>query len=510
MNRRALVAVGIAVVASVGLVAGGTNTGRTAGLPRAESRGTDLRRTAGPESRRTAEPAVPTQRGVKPNVLFIVTDDQAEWTLGAYGNTESRTPTLDRLARDGVRFANTFTPSPVCSPSRATILAGRYGTEVGITDWISPAENEAGYGLPPETTTWAEALQRAGYRTGLVGKWHLGAQPQFHPTRHGYGHFLGFLAGGTTPMNPRLEENGTVREFPGAEPDILADAAIAFLRQQDARPFALSLHFRAPHLPYGPVPEQDIAPFREAAVTIPVFPGLDQAQVRQWTREYYASVHAIDRNVGRVLDALTGAGLDDSTIVIFTSDHGYNIGHHGLHTKGNGTWVVGGVNGPTMPNMFDTSLRPPLVVRGPGIARGHVAQEMVTFEDFYPTLLSLTGVPMPADAPRHGRDLSPLLRAETPAAWRDAVFGQYDIHHYAIAHLRMIRTTDWKLVRSYGTSTKDQLFDLRADPGELKNLWNAPEQRERRRALETRLRQWMRSIDDPVLKETALLYREAH
>ncbi len=446
----------------------------------------------------------------RPNLIVIVTDDQAHWTLGSYGNTDSRTSQIDRLATEGVRFANVFTPSPVCSPSRATMLSGRYGTEVGITDWISPLENEAGVGLPPETTTWAEALQGAGYRTGLIGKWHLGAKPEFHPTRHGYGHFVGFLAGGTTPMNPRLEENGVDREFPGAEPDVITDAALAFLDREAGRPFALSVHYRAPHTPYGPVPEQDLAPFREAAVAIPVFPGLDQAQVRQWTREYYASIHSIDRNIGRLLDTLQRTGLDQRTIVVFTSDHGYNIGHHGLHTKGNGTWIVGGVNGPTMPNMFDTSLRPPFLVRGPGVrGQGRVVNEMVAFEDLYPTLLSLAGVPMPADAPRHGRDLSPLLRGEAVPQWRDAVYGQYDIHHYAIAHLRMIREARWKLVRSYGTTTKDQLFDLETDPDERKNLWGAPDQRERRRAMEGRLREWMRGIGDPILEESGLLYRPA-
>jgi choline-sulfatase len=458
--------------------------------------------------RPTPDPRPPNARS---NILMIVTDDQASWTLGSYGNADARTSQIDRLAAEGVRFANVFTPSPVCSPSRATLLSGRYGTQVDITDWINPQEGEAGVGLPVELTTWAEALQRAGYRTGLVGKWHLGSQQRFHPTRHGYASFFGFLGGGTEPMNPRLEnETGVEQVFAGPEPDVMTEAALRFIAREPGRPFALSLHYRAPHTPYGPVPEQDLAPFRDAPVAIPIFPGLDQAQVRQWTRDYYASIHSIDRNVGRLLDTLQQVGLDRSTVVIFTSDHGYNIGHHGLHTKGNGTWIVGGVNGPTMPNMFDTSLRPPLLVRGPGVVgAARVVSEMVSFEDIYPTVLSLAGVPMPADAPQHGRDLTPLLRGEAVPAWRDAVYGQYDIHHYAIAHLRMIRTAGWKLVRSYGTTTKDQLFDLAADPGELQNLWGAREHAERRRSMERRLREWMRSIDDPLLRERGLLYQPA-
>ena len=487
MRRRAALGCGV-LLASTLVASGGARTVQT----------------------RTAWTAVPAQAaGTRTNIVFIVTDDQAEWTLGAYGNRDARTPHLDRLASEGARFTHVFTPTPVCSPSRATMLSGRYGTEVGITDWINPEENEAGVGLPPALTTWAEALQRAGYRTGLIGKWHLGSLPQFHPTRQGYGSFFGFLGGGTTPMNPRVQVGDEEREIAGAEPDVMTDAALAFLRQQDGRPFALSLHFRAPHTPYGPVPPEDMAPLRDVPVTIPLFPGLDEAQVRQWTREYYASIHSVDRNIGRVLDALAQSGLDTRTVVIFTSDHGYNIGQHGLHTKGNATWIAGGVNGPTMPNMFDTSLRPPFIARGPGIPGGREVGALVSFEDIYPTLLSIAGVPLPADAPRHGRDFSPWLRGEPVAQWRDAVFGQYDIHHYAIAHLRMMRSTQWKLVRSYGTTTKDQLFDLQADPGELRNLWNAPAHRERRRAMEGELRAWMRSIDDPVLKETALLFRAA-
>ncbi len=156
------------------------------GTPALESRVPNPQsRTAVPESRLPnpqSRIAVPESRLPNPesrNILFIVTDDQAEWSVGAYGNTDARTPHIDRLAREGVRFSHAFTPSPVCSPSRATLISGRYGTEVGITDWINPAEADAGIGLPPETTTWVEALQRAGYRTGLVGKWHLGTQPRF-------------------------------------------------------------------------------------------------------------------------------------------------------------------------------------------------------------------------------------------------------------------------------------------------------------------------------------------
>ena len=185
-------------------------------------------------------------------------------------------------------------------------------------------------------------LKRAGYFTGLVGKWHLGMQPQYHPTMKGFDHFTGFLGGGNSPINPTLEVDGKSRKFEGSLPDILTDDALAFVKKNKDRPFALMLNFRAPHLPYAPVPKVDSAPFAGLDPTIPDFPGLNVKQVKNWTREYYASVHSVDRNLGRLLALLDELGLTENTIVVFTSDHGYMIGHHGLHTKGNAAVVIMG------------------------------------------------------------------------------------------------------------------------------------------------------------------------
>lgn len=131
----------------------------------------------------------------KYNIISIVTDDQAAWSLGCYGNKECRTPNMDRLAREGARFRNAFTPTPVCSPSRASMLCGRYGSEVGIRDWIADKEADAGVGLSPNVPTWPKVLHQHGYRTALIGKWHLGAQPRFHPRKNGFDRFFGFLGG---------------------------------------------------------------------------------------------------------------------------------------------------------------------------------------------------------------------------------------------------------------------------------------------------------------------------
>ncbi|MCC6419822.1 MAG: sulfatase-like hydrolase/transferase [Gemmataceae bacterium] len=435
------------------------------------------------------------------NIISIVTDDQGRWAVGAYGNREVKTPNMDRLAREGAKFVHAFTATPVCSPSRATFLSGRYGSQVGITDWIAPVEAEGGAGLPQDALTWAEVLRRAGYVTALVGKWHLGMLPQFHPTRRGFDHFFGFLGGGNTPMNPTLEEKGKQKKFKGPLPDILVDDAIGFIKANRERPFALLLHFRAPHLPYGPVPAEDAAPFKDLDPTVPQAPGADVAKVKKLTRDYYASVHSVDRNLGRLFAALEALGLLEHTIILFTSDHGYMIGHHGLHSKGNAFWIAGGVNGPKRPNMFDDAIRVPLLIRWPGAVKpGTEIREMVCNVDTFASVLGMLGVPAPANYKHQGRDFSPLLRGEK-VAWRDAHFSQYDLHNGGLAYMRSIRTARYHLVRHHFTNLLDELYDLDQDPGELRNLYKNPKYRAVRDQLQERLTAWQRSIDDPILRK---------
>lgn len=434
------------------------------------------------------------------NIIMIVTDDQARWSVGTYGNRETRTPNIDRLASEGARFREAFCATPVCSPSRASFLTGRYGTQVGVTDAILPIEAEAGLGLSPASTTWAEVLQRHGYVTALVGKWHLGSKPQFHPTRHGFNHFYGFLGGGTTPLNPTLEVNGKNVQLKGATADLLTDDAMKFIESNRARPFALHLNYREPHLAYTPVLEEDAAPFRDLDPTVPREPGLDIAQVKKFTRDYYASVHSVDRNLGRLLRRLDELNLSGKTIVLFTSDHGYMIGHHGLHTKGNAWWMAGGVRGPVRPNMFEESVRVPLIVRWRGVVKpGTEIVEPVSNIDTFATVLGMLGIPVPAEAKHEGRDFSPLLRNQ-PIPRRDAIFAQFDLTHGSLAYMRMIRANEWKLVRHYFTVNLDELYNLKDDPGETTNLYNKPAHGDVQLRLQERLTEWMRSIDDPLLR----------
>lgn len=436
---------------------------------------------------------------MKWNLVAIVTDDQSEWSVGCYGNRDSRTPSMDRLATEGARFRNAFVTTPVCSPSRAAYMTGRWGTEVSITDYISANEYLRGVGLPPGTTLWPALLQKQGYKTAMIGKWHLGGEPHQSPNKLGFNHFFGEPKGSFAPLNPTLIRNGVPEKTKGYSADVITDEALAWLGSVKNAPFAMCLHFREPHLPYTPVSPADGDLFTSSEPAIPDEPGLDQEQTRRWTREYYAAIHAVDRNLGRVLAELDKLGIADRTIVMFTSDHGYNIGHHVIHTKGNGWWMAGGVRGPKRPNMWDNSIRVPLLVRWPGVVKGGtVIDEWVANIDMFPTVLGMLQIPDP-ELTLRGQDYSPLLRGEGTWVSRQELFGQYDLHNGGLAYMRMVRTPEWKLVRHYHSEGLDELYHLARDPGETRNLYEATGHEKVKADLQARLDAWMKSIDDPLL-----------
>jgi len=209
----------------------------------------------------------------------------------------------------------------------------------------------------------------------------------------------------------------------------------------------------------------------------------------------------VDRNLGKLLAALDRLELARRTIVIFQSDHGYNIGHHGIHTKGNGYVIAGGVNGPKRPNMWDTSLRIPLMVRWPGVLQGGAEiNEIVLNLDMFPSVLGMLKLEAPPGYRHHGRDFTPLLFGLRDANWRTEIFGQYDLHNAGLAYMRMLRTKEWKLVRHYRANELDELYDLENDPGELKNLYKDARYNDVRARLQQRLNEWMKTIDDPIIR----------
>lgn len=495
-----------------------------------------------------AAPGAPAAGTVKqPNIVFVVADDLGAWAIGAYGKPNCHTPHIDRLAAEGVVFENAFSVSVVCSPARASLITGRYPTETGIID-VLPNANDPG--LREGVATWPQLLRSAGYQTALIGKWHLGQGRDIDlPTSKGYGEFSGFLQGGKISREPVIEflAPGQVHvsqvrkvdyeDIPGEQytEDVLTDLAIDFIRRAGTseRPFALSLHFWAPHAntdfprgftpPYEdrswlPLREDDLAWWKrlrddELTLPDPGFPHLDTARVRRMMREYHASVHGVDRNLGRLLACLNdpnGDGrTDDSiaanTVIVITSDHGFMMGHRGLWHKGNGRWLTLDRRDPIVPrlygegenrvNVFDDSLRVPCIVRWPArIQPGKRETGVVTHLDWLPTLAAIGGAALDAAQPVRGKEIVALTGVDTPR--QDVVFAQY-------RKLRMVRSEGWKLVRHIGNPRGDELYNLLRDPDERQNLLLKPGAAglAMLSRLDTEMRSRMQAVQDPLLSE---------
>ncbi|MGK0239495.1 MAG: arylsulfatase A-like enzyme [Candidatus Pelagisphaera sp.] len=464
----------------------------------------------------------------RPNILFIYTDDQAPWALGTAVEMglfdevpKAHTPHLDRLASEGALLVNNFCATPVCSPARAAIMTGRYASEFGILDFIAKPghklyDPEYTPGLDTETSvTFAEVLQQSGYKTGLVGKWHLGdweltGEMKHHPTRHGFDYFMGLTSGGTTPNDPELEEEGVVRKFKGLTTDILTDRAIRFIEKRKDESFLLCLNTRAPHGSWLPVDPEDWAPYETMDPEIPDYPGLNIEKTKNDIREYLASTSGVDRNVGRLLSLLDELNLSKKTIVIFSSDHGYNMGHNGIRHKGNGIWATqemppGDVHHGTRvisekyrPNMYDLSLKTPTIIRWAEVVKpGTIVEDTTTSLDWFPTILEMGGVAIPRDIPLRGRSFVPILRGKTPSNWSQDYFGEYHMINYVEADMLCYRTPDWKLIRDFANEGRDELYHLKNDPKESTNLIHdkSPAVRSMIEHLDTQLRTRMKLIN---------------
>ena len=415
----------------------------------------------------------------RPNIVFIMTDDQAPWALGVV-DPNVRTPNLDLLCRQGARFPNFFGVSAVCSPCRASVMTGKYSSEVGIPDYITPSDRKTG--LDPAETTWPGVLSEAGYRTSLIGKWHLGGSDRHHPTRFGYDEFIGFRHGAGISKDPVVEVDAKETRIEGYTPDILTDFAIDFVQRDRSEPFMLSLHYWAPHAntenrtPDGdrtwlPVRDEDWNPFKDMDPVLPNpdYPKLDIPRLIRMTREYCASVSSVDRNVGRLMKALSNNGLEESTVVIFTSDNGFNMGHNGIWHKGNGRWILKDNRG-DRPNLYDNSLRVPAIIRWPKVVPGGgVIEQTASHLDWFPTLVEITGSPCDEEIVR-GRSLLPILRGRK-VSWSNDIFAQYSMWEWnqTGAKLRAFRSRGWKIVMDFVETVDDELYNLDEDPRETTN-----------------------------------------
>jgi arylsulfatase A-like enzyme len=465
------------------------------------------------------------ENGKKPNILFILTDDQAPWAFSASGDPNAHTPVMDELAKQGAYIKNAFITTPVCSPSRASIMTSRWASEYNILDFIPHPDHSLfdplyKPGLDPESITFAEVLQQAGYKTGLVGKWHLGdwtlsGDKKYHPTNHGFDYFMGLTGGGTSPDDPELEINGEVKHFKGLTTDILADHAMEFIKKNANRPFLLCYNTRAPHGRWLPVADEDWFPFdkMDPVLPNPNYPDLDKEKAKRRMREYLASAHGVDRNIGRITELLKELGLYENTVIIFFSDHGYNMGHNGIEHKGNGIWITktipedtGNIAGRYRPNLFDNSLKVPAFVYWPGVIEpGTVIENTISSLDLYPTIVEIAGADLPKPNKHivRGRSIAPLLKGENIDNWDNDFYSEYSMINYCTAFMRSYRTPEWKLVRDFMNPERDELYHIALDPEENINLINdsSDKVREIIDSLHQKIIDQMKIIDDPLLNE---------
>ena len=444
----------------------------------------------------------------RPNVLCILTDDQGVWAAGCYGNGEIRTPHIDRIAETGVRFERFFVATPVCSPSRATLLTGRIPSQHGVHDWIrggNVGEDAASY-LEGETA-YTDVLAAHGWRCGLSGKWHLGNStlPQ-----HGFSHWFTHQFGGGPYNDAPMVRNGVPVTEPGYVTNVITDDALAFIdrhaNQDD--PFYLSVHYTAPHSPWTGHPQDivdsyDDCPF-DSCPQEPVHPwagGLTRECMgdRESLKGYFAAVTAMDLDVGRLLDRLDHHGIREDTLVVFLSDNGFSLGHHGFWGKGNGTSPL---------NMYEHSILVPALVSQPGrLPEGAVQPAMISAYDFMPTLLSYLDLPVPWDRNLPGRNALDawMCGAARPARGETSDAGRGKASRDGRDHVvvfdeyggtRMIRTETWKYVHRYPDGP-NELYDLENDPDERANLADDAGYASKRRSLRGELEGWFERYADP-------------
>ncbi len=404
----------------------------------------------------------------RPNVLFVLSDDQGAWAMGCAGNAEIRTPTLDAIAASGMRFTDCFCTSPVCSPARASLMTGEIPSQHGVHDWIRAGNvGDARIDYLAGRTLLTERFAAAGYRCALIGKWHLGASDVPRP---GFVRWFAHQSGMSVYFGAPMCDEDRLCNPPGYLTEVLTREAAGFLdaEARRAEPFFLCLNYTAPHYPWIDAhPQAYTDLYRDCAFascpdepphpwSATGNPATDEGRARR--REsltgYYAAMTAMDDGIGATLAMLDRHGLRESTLVVFMSDNGMNCGHHGIWGKGNGTRPQ---------NMYDTSVKVPCLFSQPGrIAAGGVSDAMISGYDFYPTLLEYAGLDAPHDPRKPGRSFAPILAGARASAECDIVV--YDEY----GPTRMVRTRNWKYVHRYPQGPHE-LYDLAHDPGERVN-----------------------------------------
>jgi len=367
----------------------------------------------------------------KPNIVFILVDDMGYGDFSAFNNGLSQTPTLDSLMNESVCFTHQYTASPVCNPSRATLMTGRYPHRTGSLDTLEWCGLER---LALRETTIADALQANGYKTGLVGKWHLGAfDPRFHPMRRGFDETVCFRGGMHDYYDWRIEfgENETRRGDGTYLTDLWTDEACSFIRRNGKKPFFLHLTYNAPHTPLQ-CPEEDVKPF------------LETGKFNKGVSTIYGMIRRMDSGVAKVLQTLKDEDVAENTIVIFTSDNGPQFGGTGENKMDRFNCQLHGSKGCT----YEGGIRVPLIIRWPdGVDSGRTEDQMAHFSDWYPTILAMAGADMPRDnLPIDGVNILPVVRGEKGKV-NTKRFWQWNRYQPVITSNAAVRDGDWKLVR---------------------------------------------------------------
>ena len=365
----------------------------------------------------------------RPNIIFILADDMGYGDFGCFNYGASRTPTLDHLVRDGVCLTQHYSASPVCAPARASLMTGRYPHRTGVIDTLETRGLDR---LALREVTIAELLKRAGYATGLVGKWHNGAyDSRYHPNRRGFDEFAGFSGGWQPYYQWNLDRNGSISRADGRYlTDVFTDEATEFIRRHRSDPFFLYLAYNAPHFPFE-APEADAAPYKASGNFTPA------------VSQIYAMIECMDRGIARVLDALDQAGLADNTLVMFSSDNGPQFGGKGEMCTDRFNCGFAG----SKLLVYEGGIRLPMVMRWPaGLDGRRQVHDMVHFTDWLPTILALAGAEPPRDLKLDGIDVRPTLQGErgkvpTERFWQ---WNRYTPDGECNAAMRDGR---WKLVR---------------------------------------------------------------
>jgi arylsulfatase A-like enzyme len=437
----------------------------------------------------------------KPNIVFILVDDLGWADLGCYGGTFYETPNLNRLAKEGMRFTDAYSASPVCSPTRASILTGKYPARLGITDWLpgrkdQPSQKLKRPQLPAdlllEETTLAEALRDGGYNTAFFGKWHLSDSPAHWPEHQGFELNLGGCEKGTPPSYFSPYKLPNLPDGPEGEylTDRLTSEAIRFIEQHRDKPFLVYLSHYAVHTPLQ-AKAALLEKYKAKAAKLPAgesseFLTDNGRAVRQVQNrpDYAAMVENLDENVGRILEKLAALRLDENTIVIFTSDNGGLSTAEGSPTSnlplraGKGWAYEGGV-------------REPLLIKWPGVTKpDRVCNKPVSSPDFFPTILEMAGLPPLPHQHLDGTSLVPELKSanspERPVFWHYPHYSNQGGFPYGA-----VRLGDFKLIEWY-EDMRVELYDLRNDIAEKNDL--ATEKPKTAAALTARLHGWRADV----------------